>query len=241
MTTPSKDISKYDLTDTQSAVSPAYAGGLFDAKLAAASIAAAGQIRWDTFTEYTTPGTYSVTVPQDCDRVFIFAMTGGGGGAGGRPTSWTPYVMGQQLNIMPRRCGQSSEIKRDILANVTPGSSISIVVGAAGTNTEALDTQGGTGGKTLFGDVASTNGGAGAAASPGCFAVLISSVKWGFSHESNDPNYTRSKMFPYGNCAILAESASGSSASSLRFGSIFQNATGGYIAFAFIKKETPTQ
>lgn len=135
MTTPSKDISKYDLTDETSAVSPAYAGGLFGALMASR-----GDGKLPKIYEYDTPGTYSVTVPEGVNAMLVLEACGGGG-AGTTPNS----------DVYSGYGGNSGEGMVNKIIPVTPSSVLNIVIGIGGKTDKANGTSTTFAGTTLAG------------------------------------------------------------------------------------------
>lgn len=97
----------------------------------------------DTIVQYTTPGTFSWTVPSNVTRVFVEVWGGGGGGGGGAG------------NTAGGGAGGAGYAEGFI--DVTPGASVSVVVGAAG----AGGGTGGNGGTSSFAGVITATGGTG--------------------------------------------------------------------------------
>lgn len=89
-------------------------------------------------TPYPTPGTYTQTVPAS-GRVDLIAMGGGGGGSGGGSNNGLAGAAGQW--------GIASGLV--IGTDIQPGSTITITVGAGGTNAPS-NSNGGNGGNTTI-------------------------------------------------------------------------------------------
>jgi hypothetical protein len=94
----------------------------------------------------------SWTVPAGVRSIDVFAVGGGGGGGGSDTVDGTPYNRGS---------GGGGGYTTIMLSQaVTPGSSISVTIGAGGAG-GTTNKQGTTGGTSSFGAIASANGGVG--------------------------------------------------------------------------------
>jgi len=112
--------------------------------------------------EYTTPGTYSFTVPSGITSLFALFVAGGGGGGGGGAITNGLYGTGTFYSAGGGGGGQG--ITR---ITVTPGQIVSVVVGAGGahgtdaacgTGWSSFGTSGFTGGNSSVGGAVATGG-----------------------------------------------------------------------------------
>ena len=104
--------------------------------------------------EWSTAGTYSVTVPDWATKAVITACGGGGGGAFGSSSSG--YFPGGGGGG-----GGAAVYETEYAVSSLKGQSISITVGAAGTAGSSSSTVGGDGGNTIIGSILTLNGGGG--------------------------------------------------------------------------------
>jgi hypothetical protein len=100
--------------------------------------------------EYTTPGTYSFTIPVNVKQITVLLQGGGGGGGG--------------CGYGGSGGGGGGSGTYEEIISVTPGTSHTVVVGAKGTggtgNISGTSTNGTTGGNSSF-DTYTANGGGG--------------------------------------------------------------------------------
>ena len=121
-----------------------------------------------------TPGTYSFTVPASITSLWITASAGGGGSSSAWSNSSVVYNGGAGG-------GGASCFKQSV--TVTPGSTISIVIGAGGSAGAALNPgdnsalgNGSSGGVTMFGSYVVLVGGSGGGAYSGTFVPGVNLV-----------------------------------------------------------------
>ena len=98
---------------------------------------------FSTMQVYSTPGSYSFTIPTGINKIMI-EVWGGGGGGGNSSVN----VTGSMTS------GAGGGYGKEIFS-VTPGASYTVIVGAGGTSS------GGNGGTTSFGSLISATGGQG--------------------------------------------------------------------------------
>ncbi len=103
---------------------------------------------------YTSAGTYTFTVPAGVTKIKAIVTGGGGGGAGCTPAGGNNYQSAAGGGAGGTAIG---------VYTVTPGTNITITVGAAGTAGAAANGNGGTGGTSSFGAFATAAGGTGGA------------------------------------------------------------------------------
>ncbi len=116
------------------------------AAIAASSVVSTRQFQ--TIVTYGAPGTFTFTVPAGIYRLFYEIY--GGGGSGGSAQVVSPAAHGGAGGY---NCGYMT---------VTPGQTITLVVGAGGASIAANNLlNGNTGGTTSFGALASAGGGTG--------------------------------------------------------------------------------
>lgn len=218
----------FNINDELSVVSPKYFARAVEVAITAndstQAIANAGQIRWDTLTEYTTSGTRSVSVPSDCDRCFVFFLQGGGGGAAGKKTN-VPFL-GLTFSSLPGSNGWSGEVKQNVIINVTPGGSLRIVVGSGGGN-GSEGSFGNNGGSSSIGSLTAAGGVGGQIRDTLITAYQSRSYLYCFVTEEGSRLYANSAggSFVYG-----------SNPSSMYYGPPSHNSASGSVRFAFIKK-----
>ncbi len=111
--------------------------------------------------EYVLPGTYTFTVPDGIGRVWVTLSAGGAGGGGNCLCANFTCEMGSVI-AYGGAGGQGGYVNRQRVT-VTPGSNITVSVGAGGvggpTNFYCYQwCQPGQGGNTCFGDVCGTGG-----------------------------------------------------------------------------------
>lgn len=82
-----------------------------------------------TTTNYTAPGTYTLTVPADKTSMRVTLVGGGGGGGGG--SDYTRYGAGGG--------GGSGGVTVATFSNLTPGATYTLTVGAGGTGGSYVD------------------------------------------------------------------------------------------------------
>ncbi len=110
----------------------------------------------NNITVYNTSGTYTFTPPAGVTRVYVKAWGAGGGGGGltyGSGASGGGGGGGGEYTEGP--------------VNVTPGSGVTVTIGAGGTGgVGSTNSAGANGGLTSFGALASVSGGSGGAGGP---------------------------------------------------------------------------
>ncbi len=108
---------------------------------------------------YTTPGTYNWTVPNGIYSITVNTVVAGGGGSGGG--GWTNCV-GSNGDAYTGGAGGSGGFRTSQTLTVTPGESLTVVVGAGGTAGLYRYTAGGQGGSSSVtaasGSVSATGG-----------------------------------------------------------------------------------
>lgn len=97
------------------------------------------------YQSYTTPGTYTFTIPENVTKI-TFIVRGGGGGGGNQPSSWGGAAGGTYIQTI----------------TVTPLSTLPVVVGTGG----SYSNPGGTGGNSSLSTYVATGGTGGSTSSP---------------------------------------------------------------------------
>lgn len=122
--------------------------------------------------EYVEPGTYTFPVPDGIGRVWITLSAGGAGGGGNCLCANSSCEIGSVVDHGGTG-GVGGYVNRQ-RTTVTPGSNVTVTVGAGGTGGQTnyycrLNCQPGQGGNTCFGSICATGGRGGWASAPNSY------------------------------------------------------------------------